>query len=456
MNQLPKRLLQNPSGFPDLGPKEAIAQQRMLDVIRRQFISAGYVPIETPLVERPEVLLAKAGGEISTQMYGLRRLNVSADATDDTKELALRFDHTVPLARFIAANQRELAFPFRRFAIGPVFRGERPKSGRYRQFIQADIDAIGDGDLSPLHDAEMVAVIHGIFSELKIGPFTVRIGNRKVLQAILKDTGLSDDQLGDALRSIDELEKVGADTVITELKGLGLDAKDAKALIELLTDKGDSDAVLKALKARDLGPGYSEGVAELETVVNAVRDLGVPDNRFRIDLSIARGLDYYTGTVYETRLDEHPDLGSIASGGRYDDLASVYVNKQLPGVGISIGVTRLLLRLINAGLWPASESAIAEVLVTTDLGAKAFGNVYLKQAAALRAAGYPTEVYLNEKPLAKQLLYASRRGFKFAVITRNEDIKNGTVIVRNLKDSSQHETTSAQLVETIEKLRKTS
>lgn len=449
-----KRLLQAPSGFPDLGPKEAIAQRSMLDTIRVQFESAGYVPIETPLVERPEVLSAKAGGEISAQIYGLRVMNPAEGAEDDSKNLALRFDHTVPLARFVAANQGELAFPFRRYAIGPVFRGERAKSGRYRQFIQADIDVIGDGTLSLLHDAEMVSVISGIFTALAIGPFTVRIGNRKVLEGLIRATGLSDGNVKKASNAIDRLEKVGVKATIASLVDLAVEEEQARDLIALLTDDRDTNHVLALLREKEYGPLYAEGVDELTRVVSAVRQLGVPEDCFRVDISIARGLDYYTGTVFETRFDTYPELGSIASGGRYEDLTGTFANRKLPGVGISIGVTRLLLRLIEAGIMPAEKSTIAKVLVTTGLGAEAYGAVYLDQARRLRDAGIPTELYLGERPLDKQLQFASRKGFGFAIITREEDIKAETLIVKNLETSSQYEIPSSELLQTMRHLLK--
>ncbi len=454
MDPFPKRLLQAPSGFPDLGPREAIAQRYMLGIIRTQFERAGYVPIETSLVERPEVLLAKGGGEISAQVYGLRLMNPAPDAEDDTKNLALRFDQTVPLARFVAAQQGNLTFPFRRYAIGPVFRGERPKSGRYRQFTQADIDVIGDGSLSLLHDAEMVGVISGIFTELAIGPFTIRIGNRKVLEGILGSTGLSSELVRKASGVIDRIEKIGIENALVQLTELGMEKDRASEILGLLTDARGTSAILASLREGDFGPLFAEGVQELSRVISAVRQLGVPEERFRVDISIARGLDYYTGTVYETRFDAYPELGSIASGGRYENLASTFVNRSLPGVGISIGVTRLLLRLIEAGLLPAESVSIARVLVTTGLGAESFGAVYLDQARRLREAGVPVEVYLEERPLAKQLQFASRRGFDLALITREEDIASEMLTVKHLKTSHQYTIPSADLETTIHRLLK--
>jgi len=430
-----KQLLKTPSGFPDLGPAEAIAQRWMLDLIRRHYELAGYVPIETPLVERPEVLFAKAEGEINAQVYGLRRMNVTPDATDDTKDLALRFDQTVPLARFVAANYGTLAFPFRRYVIGPVFRGERPKDGRYRQFIQADIDVIGDGTLNILHDAEMVSVICGIFTELAIGSFTVRIGNRKVLQGLLLASGVTTPEaVMQASGMIDRLDKIGREAVLVQLADLGIADNAARELLDVLTEARSTDESLALLKEKHFNELFDEGVQELIDVVAAVRSLGVPEERFLVDISIARGLEYYTGTVYETRFDQYPDLGSIASGGRYDNLTSVFADRALPGVGISIGVT-----------------TIAPVLVTTALGLGQSA-VYLEYAKRLRAAGIATEVYLAERKLGKQMQFADRRGFTIAIIALEDEIAQSTVTIRNLKTGDQETVPTEALVETVQRL----
>jgi histidyl-tRNA synthetase len=450
MADFPKQLLASPSGFPDLGPAEAIAQARLLDTIRRHYELAGFSPIETPLVERPEILFAKVEGEIKTEVYGLRLLH-AAEGADDTKELALRYDLTVPLARFIATHYREVAFPFRRYAIGPVFRGERAKEGRYRQFIQADIDVIGDGELAQAHDAEIVAVITKLFTELNIGGFTIRINNRKVLAGLIRGAGLSEDgAIAQAMRIIDRLEKVGRAEIIAALIKIGMEDSRAQALVEALTAKRSTAETLAHLAGQELDSGYQEGVAELEEMVRAIRALGVPEERFRLDLSIARGLDYYTGTVYETTLDDHPELGSIASGGRYADLAGSFIDRPLPGVGISIGVSRLLYRLIKLGLIEASASTTTQVLVTT--AERSSLDTYLHYAAALREAGIPCEIYLAEKALDKQLSFADRKGFLLAVIAKQENLAAGTLVIRNLKSGEQQEIVASDLVSTIKNL----
>lgn len=446
-------MLLGASGFKCLAPNEAIAQQKILDVIRHNYELAGYAPIETPLVERTEILTAKGGGEIKSQIYGLRLLNPAKGAADDSKDLALRFDQTVPLARFVAANYNSLSFPFRRYVIGPVFRGERAKDGRYRQFIQADIDAVGNGSLDLLHDAEMVSVISRIFNELSIGPFTVRIGNRKILEGLLEATGLSSKkEISDALSSIDQLEKVGRKEVLRLLSKIGIENTAATDLLDLLANTGESSAVLANLKSKNLNPLFKEGVEELEQVVTAVKNLSVSDSDFVVDISIARGLDYYTGTVYETRLDKYPDIGSIASGGRYENLASTFTSRKLPGVGISIGVTRLLFLLIKEGLLSAESSSVAPVLITTTAGLEKYSGVYLNQANRLREAGIPTEVYLAPKDLGKQLQFANAKGFKIAVVTQEDEIEAGTISIKDLATRKQITVTNSEFVNTVKNL----
>ncbi len=431
-----KQLLINPSGFPDMPPKYAIALRWMLDVIRKNYELSGFSPIETPLVERVEVLTAKAGAEIKTQIYGLRLMN-PGEGADDSKDVGLRFDQTVPLARFVAANQQNLLFPFRRYVIGPVFRGETPKNGRYRQFIQADIDAIGDGSLHILHDAEIVGVIARVFNELNIGSFTIRIGHRKVLQGLLRSVGVNDDVIKAASNSIDKLEKIGRVRVIELLAKLGITEDNSEKLLTILTDTRSVDEVLASLRSFSFNEEYCEGIQELEQVIAGVRALGVSEDSFKVDISIARGLDYYTGTVYETRFNKYPDLGSIASGGRYENLASTYTDKNYPGVGISIGVTRLLLRLIEAGLVNADKSTVAPVIVMTSAGLEKSANNCNQFAKVLRDAGIGTEVYLADRNLGKQMNFANKRGFSVAVIVREDNLTSNTVAVRNLGTGEQ-------------------
>ncbi len=445
-----KQLLVSPSGFPDMPPKYAIALRWMLDVIRKNYELSGFSPLETPLVERVEVLTAKAGAEIKTQIYGLRLMNPGQGA-DDSKDLGLRFDQTVPLARFVAANQQNILFPFRRYVIGPVFRGETPKNGRYRQFIQADIDAIGDGSLHILHDAEIVGVIARVFNELNIGSFTIRIGHRKVLQGLLRSIGVTDEVMKAASSTIDRLEKIGRDRVIESLSKLGVIESDSEKLLTILTDTRSVDEVLAMLRTFSFNDEYNEGVTELEQVIAGVRALGVDEESFRVDISIARGLDYYTGTVYETRFNKYPDLGSIASGGRYENLASTYTEKNYPGVGISIGVTRLLLRLIEAGLVKADKSTVAPVIVMTSAGLEKSSGKCNHLAKILRDEGIGAEVYLAERNLGKQMNFANKRGFSVAIILREDNLTSNTVAVRNLQTGEQSDVTVDNMLSEVKK-----
>ncbi|OGG49863.1 histidine--tRNA ligase [Candidatus Kaiserbacteria bacterium RIFCSPHIGHO2_01_FULL_54_36] len=450
MDQITKRDLESPAGFGDWGPAEAIALDRMLGTIRRQYELAGYTPLHTPLVERPDILFAKAGGEIRQQVYGLRLMNPAADSPTDEKDLALRFDHTVPLARYVAANQGNLLFPFRRYAIGPVVRGERPKDGRYREFIQADIDVIGDDRLSLDHDAEMISIISNVFDELAFGPFTIRINNRKLLKGFLGSIGCdTEDKARLARKAIDDVEKFGTDETLLALAEIGINQEDASHALDLLTKSYSTDDAFTLLRSRDFGPEFAEGVSELEAVIGTVRQLGVPQHRYRIDLSVARGLDYYTSTVYEARLDEHPNLGSIAGGGRFDNLADNFSSKHLPGVGVSIGVTRLLRRLIKLGIVKPKSKTISSVLVASN-DFTVEKEVHLNRARLLRSVGIPTEIYLEKRKLGGQLAFAAKRGIKLVVFTDSGGgAPTGHVVIRNVDVGQQVVVHEDKFLETV-------
>lgn len=429
MAKLNKRDLQRPSGFPDLSPEQAIAIRDATSIIREEYELAGFSPLTTSIVERPEVLTAKNDGEILNQIYGLRLLNPATDSQDDSKDLALRFDHTVPLARYVASLYHELEFPFRRYAIGAVFRGERPKDGRYRQFTQADIDIIGSGSLDLLHDAEMVAVIARIFSRLDVGQFTVRIGHRKVLQGLLQAVGLNEEELqAKALQEIDRLEKIGRKKVTKNLCGIGMSEANADALLQQL----ETTDLSTLANLATTNPLLQEGVEELVEVLKGIEAHAVDASHYQLDLTIARGLAYYTGTVYETRLDSNPGLGSIASGGRYENLTGAFSNHRLPGVGISIGVTRMMKRLIQAGIYPADRKTVAPVLVAQATSSPEMRIEALKVAAMLRQERIATEVYVDAARLSKQLQFADRRGFTWVVILGIPDMEAGHVALRKL------------------------
>ena len=352
------------SGFPEFLPADQILFAKILNIIRTGFERYGFSPIETPAVEKKEVLTSKAG--IEKEIYALSRLAAEMGENSET-DLALHFDLTVPLARYVAQHKEKLVFPFRRYQIQKVWRGERAQSGRYREFYQADIDVIGKGSLSLITDAEIPSVIYQVFREMQIGAFAIKVNNRKILQGYFRHLGIPKAQMVEVMRLVDKLEKIGIDKLVTELTNkTGLDTTTATNIIDFLGQKLDNKEMLAKLQSfSNINELFSEGVTELGVVVDGMRTLGVPEEYFRIDVGIARGLDYYTGTVYETVLIDYPGIGSICSGGRYDDLASYFTDEKLPGVGISIGVTRLVPRLIEAGILKSGPATIAPVLVTS-------------------------------------------------------------------------------------------
>lgn len=328
-------------GTLELLPRDQMVFQHMMDVIRRGYESFGFVQIETPVFEAKDVLLTKSGGETEKQVYFVQSTGSLQQGHE--ADMALRFDLTVPLARYVAEHERDLAFPFRRYQIQRVYRGERAQRGRFREFCQCDIDVIGKDKLDSAYDAELPAIIAQIFTELGVQDFTIHFSNRKVLLGLLTGWGVTDGEKQKlALREIDKLDKIGADKVRAALLELGLNGDVADRLLRLIALKGDKDTMLAALREQNCGDAlFQQGLAELEQMVTSLRALGVPEERTRLNLAIARGLDYYTGTVYETLIDAHPEFGSVCSGGRYDDLASHYTKSKLPGVGLSIGLTRL-------------------------------------------------------------------------------------------------------------------
>ena len=437
------------SGFPELLPAQQLVFNRCLDIVRRTFERYGFTPIETPAVERKEVLTAKGGNE--KEIYALSRL-AAGPGEDAETDYALHFDLTVPLARYVAQHKDKLVFPFRRYQIQKVWRGERPQAGRYRELYQCDIDVIGRGSVSLLADAELPSVIYHVFREMDIGHFVIRVNNRRLLQGFLDLAGVPAACISDVLHIVDAWEKIGRDAVAHALVnkvGLSellverilafLSSSQGKPADHVLADLRQQVAALQA-EQHDFG----RGVQELQTVIEGMRSLGVPEDYFELDLSIARGLDYYTGTVYETRLTAHPDLGSICSGGRYDDLASYFTNEKLPGVGISIGLSRLVLRLLDAGVLKPGPSTPAIVLVTTMDQARL--QDYLKIGAALREGGIATEVFLERARLGDQLKYASRKGFRFAVIAGEDEFASDQVKLKDLATATEQVIPRAQLV----------
>ncbi len=416
----------------ELLPRDQIALQRMLETIRSGFERFGFLPIETPVFEATDILLTKSGGETEKQVYFVQ--STGALEAGKKPELALRFDLTVPLARYVAEHENDLAFPFRRYQIQRVYRGERNQRGRFREFYQCDIDVIGKDTLSLAYDAEMPAVIYSVFTALDVGPFTIRINNRKLLNGLLNSLGVTDRSA--VLRELDKLDKVGADAVKASLTTLGIDPGPILALVSgAMPDVNDEM--------------FKAGRAELEAVLESLAAQGVPKDRVKVDLSIARGLDYYTGTIYETYLDAYPQIGSVCSGGRYDDLASAYTRSKLPGVGLSIGATRLFFQLKEAGLIKTQDSTCKVYVAQMDAALSADCRAL---AAELRKAGVNTECAAEPGKLGKQYKYADRAGIRFvALIGPNEHAK-GVVKLKDLRapqDTPEREIPRAELAAAI-------
>ncbi len=439
-----------PPGTMELLPRDQIAFQRMLDTIRRTFEGFGFLPVETPVFELSEVLLTKTGGETERQVYFVQSTGALEKAAEGLPELALRFDLTVPLARYVAEHEHDLAFPFRRYQMQRVYRGERAQRGRFREFYQCDIDVIGKDALSIRHDAEIPAVIHAVFAALDIGDFTIRFNNRKLLRGYFEGQGIAAEAQIPVLREIDKLDKRGEDAVRATLQGegFGLSAEVVDRLMAFsrVRSDGHGDA-LEKLAA--LGPGtplFEEGRDELREVLQRLRALGVPEARYAINLSIARGLDYYTGTVYETTLDAHPQIGSICSGGRYENLASHYTKSKLPGVGISIGLSRLFWQLREAGLVGTADSSV-DVLVSL-LDDEGLDHA-LALSQQLRASGLNVETQLEPRKLARQLQYADRAGIRFVVIRGSDEAAKGVVSVKDLRRGEQFEVGEGELGSTL-------
>ncbi len=424
------------AGVMELLPREQVAFQRMLDGIRAGFERFGFQPVETPVMERVDVLLTKTGGETERQVYFAQ----SSGSREQGKppELALRFDLTVPLARYVAEHEHELTFPFRRYQIQRVYRGERAQKGRYREFYQCDIDVIGKDSLSLRYDAEVPAVIAQVFRALDVGAFTIHVNNRKILMGLLADLGLSRTDQTLVLREVDKLDKRGAEAVAATLaeERFGLGDAGAARILELVGIVGSPDDVLTRLDALPCeDEGFRAGVAEMREVAASIAAFGVPASDWCIDLSIARGLDYYTGTVYETLLDDHRQLGSVCSGGRYENLAGLYTRSRLPGVGISIGATRLFSKLLELGL--LEVAGLVDVLVTRQ--SPELDAAYLELGTRLRQSGLNTEVVFEDGKLPKQLKAANRAGVRFVVIMGPQEHDRGTAMLKDMQAGEQVE-----------------
>jgi len=446
-----------PPGVMELLPRDQIAFQRMLDTIRATFERFGFLPVETPVMELSEVLLTKTGGETERQVYFVQSTGALGKAGENgaaetRPELALRFDLTVPLARYVAEHEHDLAFPFRRYQMQRVYRGERAQRGRFREFYQCDIDVIGKDALSSRHDAEIPAVISAVFEALAIGDFTIQFNHRKLLRGFFEGQGIEDGERQVAvLRELDKLDKRGEDAVRGTLQGegFGLSPEVAERLLAFsrIRSRGHDDALAKLAALGEGAALFEEGRAELRAILEQLRALGVPESRYALNLSIARGLDYYTGIVYETTLDAHPEIGSICSGGRYENLASHYTKSKLPGVGISIGLTRLFWQLREAGLVETASSSV-DVLVTLLDDAGLADALSLSQR--LRAGGFNVETQLEPRKLARQLQYADRAGIRFVVIRGEDEAARGGVAVKDLRRGDQFEVAEAELVRALQ------
>ncbi len=415
----------------------------MFDVIRRGYERFGFVPIETPVFELKDVLLTKSGGETEKQVYFVQ--STGAMQQGHEADLALRFDLTVPLARYVAQHERELAFPFRRYQMQRVYRGERAQRGRFREFYQCDIDVIGKDKLSSAYDAEVPAIIVQIFEELKVGDFTIHFSNRKILRGILSGFGVRDEEKQKLiLREIDKLDKIGAGKVCEAMIVLGLSDTAAEDLLRLIAHEGSKDEVLAALNALHVADSmFRQGVDEVTHMVASLRALGVPENRTRLNLSIARGLDYYTGTVYETLIDAHPEFGSVCSGGRYDNLASHYTKSTLPGVGISIGLTRLFDQLNAHNLLPSVPNTVQVLVAQLD---PQLSSTYLTLATELRMAGLRVETWLEPAKLDKQIKYADKSDIPVVLLLGGDEQAKGTVVIKNMVAKTQAEAARTELV----------
>ncbi len=449
-----------PPGVLELLPPQQLAFQHMLDTIRRGFERFGFLPVETPVFELTSVLLTKSGGETEKQVYFVESTGTRKQAEGAAvavPELALRFDLTVPLARYVAEHEAKLNFPFRRYQIQRVYRGERNQKGRYREFYQCDIDVIGKDTLALAHDAEVPAIIHGIFRELAFGPFTIYLNNRKLLRGLLEGLGIAEPQHDSVLHEIDRLGKQPRAEIEARLAGEGfrLDPGKLTQLFDLMTGHaGDSRAAFEALRRLGpINPTFTEGLDELQRVYDGTLALGVPEAALKLNLAIVRGLDYYTGSIYETLLDDHPKLGSICSGGRYENLAGHYTKSKLPGVGISIGATRLFSQLLEMGVISAARGAVAHVLVLAV--EPSLAPDYAKLATQLRSAGLNVEVYGGDDKLGKQFKYADRSKIPLALVYGSREKDQGVVNLKELLETAstkQHVVPLADLVPTIKRL----
>lgn len=425
-------------GFMELLPADQILFDRMKGIIERTYQSFGFISLDTPLIERSEVLLAKAGGETEKQIYRFLK---------GDNDLSLRFDLTVPLARYVSDHFNDLNFPFRRCHIGKVFRGERPQKGRYREFYQCDIDIIGKGKLNLVNDAEILAVIYQVFKNLELPAFIIRINNRKIITGLMESLNLLDKSV-DVMRVIDKVEKVSAEDFRNMLIEIELPSEAVDTIIKFIGIKGDVSLILEELDALKIkNETFATGLSELKNVLKYVKSFGLPQEYYGVDLSIARGLDYYTGTVYETSLLNYGSIGSICSGGRYDNLADTYTSQKLPGVGISIGLTRLFSQLKDLGIISSDVSTTSKVIILP-FSEEMFG-LAIKTSNTLRSSGISNEIYFEDDKFKNKLSYASKIGAEFAIIIGEDELKSDFITLKNMKSGNQDKVYINDLVKKI-------
>ncbi len=425
-------------GFMELLPADQISFNKMKSTIQKTYESFGFVAIDTPIIEKSEILFTKAGGETEKQIYRLSK---------GETELALRFDLTVPLARYVSEHFNNLSFPFKRYHIGKVYRGERPQKGRYREFYQCDIDIIGKDKLSLINDAEILAVIYDVFLNLKLPKFKIRISNRKLISGLLKSFNLENKAV-DVMRIIDKFEKMGQEFVKKSLVNLGLSEDAVEKIISFIGINGSNHDVINSLERLKINNDvFTQGLSELKSVIEYVEFFSLPIDYYGIDLSIARGLDYYTGTVYETILVDYSEVGSICSGGRYDNLADSYTKHRLPGVGISIGLTRLFSQLKDLQLLNIKESTPAKVIIIP-FDNKAMVNA-LKLGKTLREKQIATEIYFEESKFKNKLSYANKLGIKFVILIGEDEIEGNYFTIKDMDTGKQNQLNLEKLLITI-------
>lgn len=422
MNKVTPKIM---SGFMELLPEDQILFNKLVDTIRTSYESFGFLPIDTPILECSEVLLAKAGGETEKQIYRFKK---------GENDISLRFDLTVPLARYVSMKYNDLVFPFKRYQIGKVYRGERPQKGRYREFYQCDIDVIGE-NLSLMYDAEILAVIYNTFKKLAFGEFTIHINNRKLLNGFFESLDL-EMKSTDVLRIIDKIDKIGVAGVKEELSLIPIANEKIDKIIEFVSIKGNNTEIINSLKDLEIqNDTFNKGLEELQKVIKEVKAFGLEEDYYVIDLTIARGLDYYTGTIYETKLNDYPSLGSICSGGRYDNLTDYYTDKALSGVGISIGLTRLFYQLKEAGIIKSSSKTLSKILVIPFSQENI--DYAIKISSLLRQNKIICDVYYEEKGLKPKLKYANRLGIPYVCIIGEDEEKQNKVTIKNMETGDQ-------------------